>query len=571
MTTLQETSRFADLGDADLIAASRTGESDAFAELFRRHKDAVRSVALRHVRNASDADDLTSEAFTKLYGLFQEGKGPDTFFRAYACTVVSRLAYAQNDRSFRNQLTAEPELFDKPGERYVDPVMASFESSVVSKAFTSLPERWRAVLWYSEVEDLKPAEIAQFLGLSPNGVSALLVRAREGLRNAYLQQHIVSTEDADCEPIAAMLGAYVRDGLGARNAARVKEHLETCERCSGLVAHLSDVGESMRGVVLPLYIGVAASFAPLALSGGAATLGGAAAAGTVVSGAAAGTAQSPAWLTFFKSPQGLAASSVAVIAAATGVYLAADLGDNGAQTASAPQTVAASAPSTPSSAPSTAMPSNAPRPSAASAPRTTSAPPAPQKAPAAAVPSPIVVSQGDPAGFAVPVAPVQTITAPASASPAPTPQWTVRATPSPASTWATTVASSTSVTPSRAPLPQTTAVPSQSFPSAPTATPTATATVTTSTQPTPATSEQPASATPTATAGATATASASGAATGAPTASSTTAPTPLPEPSVIPLPTSSPLSTEAPAPSPTAASSSTPSSSPTGWPPFHGW
>ncbi len=330
--TVEETSRFASAADADLIAASRTGDSESFAELFRRHRGAVRAVAMRHVRSASEADDLTSEAFAKVFELIKEGRGPDAFFRAYTCTAVSRLAYAHIDRSHRDVLTDEPDLFEDPSQRYVDPVMAAFESTVVSKAFVSLPERWQAVLWYSEVDGLRPAAIAPFLGLSPNGVSALLLRAREGLRSAYLQNHIVFTEGDQCEPIAPLLGAYVRQGLGERNSARVSRHLESCDRCSGMVRHLSDVGASMRSVVLPLYIGVAASFAPMALLGAAGTT---AAAPVAESAAASAPAAAPApalapapgadsgasqpWYRALRSPVGAAAASIAAVAAAAAV------------------------------------------------------------------------------------------------------------------------------------------------------------------------------------------------------------------------------------------------------------
>src|SRR2546430_10213444 len=45
-------------------------------------------------------------------------------------------------------------------------------------------------LWQLEVEGKTPAEVAPMFGLSGNGASALAMRAREGLRQAYLQEHI---------------------------------------------------------------------------------------------------------------------------------------------------------------------------------------------------------------------------------------------------------------------------------------------------------------------------------------------------------------------------------------------
>ena len=45
------------------------------------------------------------------------------------------------------------------------------------------------VLWHLEVENQKPADIAPLLGMSANSVSALAYRAREGLRQAFLNMH----------------------------------------------------------------------------------------------------------------------------------------------------------------------------------------------------------------------------------------------------------------------------------------------------------------------------------------------------------------------------------------------
>ncbi|MDR6688248.1 DNA-directed RNA polymerase specialized sigma24 family protein [Arthrobacter sp. 1088] len=57
----------------------------------------------------------------------------------------------------------------------------------VLAALQSLPERWQKVLWYTDVLQYKPREIAPLLGIAPNAVSALVLRARKGLRAAYAE------------------------------------------------------------------------------------------------------------------------------------------------------------------------------------------------------------------------------------------------------------------------------------------------------------------------------------------------------------------------------------------------
>ena len=58
-------------------------------------------------------------------------------------------------------------------------------------------------------------------------------RAREGLRQAYLNAHIQARPPAGCEDIVPKLGAYVRNDLSNRDRQKVEEHLEGCAALHG--------------------------------------------------------------------------------------------------------------------------------------------------------------------------------------------------------------------------------------------------------------------------------------------------------------------------------------------------
>jgi DNA-directed RNA polymerase specialized sigma24 family protein len=117
---------------------------------------------------------------------------------------VRRVAF-DHAKGQRTQIPTDDADLDE-AEPFVDAAEASLERSLVAQAFASLPERWQAVLWYTEVEQARPAEVALLLGISPNSVAALRYRAREGLRQAYLQAH-VSHARPECQQVVALLAA----------------------------------------------------------------------------------------------------------------------------------------------------------------------------------------------------------------------------------------------------------------------------------------------------------------------------------------------------------------------------
>ncbi len=243
--------------DADLIAAVRGGDIDAYGVLFERHRQAAARLA-GHLVPGPDADDLVSESFIRVLAVLQAGKGPDEFFRAYLLSSIRRLHLDRIRGSKRVKTTDDESELDRAVE-FVDPTTMQFERSAAADAFGSLPERWQLVLWHLDVEGQKPADIAPMLGMSANSVSALAYRAREGLRQAYLQGHLAPTLHEGCRKTTAQLGAYVRKGLSARDSHAVEDHLDGCSRCTGLYLELSEVNSNLSGVLGPIILGSAAA------------------------------------------------------------------------------------------------------------------------------------------------------------------------------------------------------------------------------------------------------------------------------------------------------------------------
>lgn len=237
------------ISDSDLIEHVRAGDTAAFAVLHDRHAGSARALARRMSRSTADADDLVNEGFARVLRALQNGKGPDITFRPYLLSTIRRLAYDRTTREQRESPSATHEA-PEPAAQTSDPVLDGFERETAAAAFASLPERWRMVLWHTEVEGQSPAEVAELLGMKANAVAALAYRAREGLRQAYLTEHTPKAGSTkECELTAGRLGSYVRGGLTPAREASVRRHLEECDDCQAAYLELASVNTSMPAIV----------------------------------------------------------------------------------------------------------------------------------------------------------------------------------------------------------------------------------------------------------------------------------------------------------------------------------
>ena len=238
-----------DLSDDSLIGLVKGGSADAYAVLFERYRHPAHRLAA-YYSNSVDAKDIVSESFTQVYQQLRRGQGPETSFRGYLLTSVRREAGRRAKMRKRDTPTDDIATIDKSvpfGNGAVD----GFERDLIQKAFASLPQRWQKVLWHLDVDGRKPREVAPMLDMKPNSVSALAYRAREGLRKAYLEQHIMAKGEslaAACQDVRRRLVAFVRASANKSESTKVESHLQTCSRCTSAYHELEELNSHIGAV-----------------------------------------------------------------------------------------------------------------------------------------------------------------------------------------------------------------------------------------------------------------------------------------------------------------------------------
>lgn len=215
--------------DVELLTLVREdGDSEAFGELWKRHRKAAFTQA-RRLANG-DAEDIVAEAFAAIWEQLQNGGGPKDYFRAYVLTVVRNIA----SRWYRDrQRTITSDEFEGDHVPGGDALFAADdERRMMMAAFSALPERWQEVLWLLESEQHPRKVVAERLDIAPNAVSVLLRRAKEGLRVEWLRQMLPSASSGLRHPeIVGMLPRYALGTLSRNQRRSVKEHLAGCQEC----------------------------------------------------------------------------------------------------------------------------------------------------------------------------------------------------------------------------------------------------------------------------------------------------------------------------------------------------
>jgi RNA polymerase sigma factor (sigma-70 family) len=359
--------------DAELLDRARAGDHSAFSRLYERHRAAAVRLA-RSYGAQSDAEDLVSEAFERVMAVVARGAGPRDALRPYLYVTIRHLAMARRPRAHHEPLDAVPEAVVAVADL---PAMDPADRQMIAAAFSDLPERWQAVLWQTAVEGRRPREVARAVGLPANTVAVVAHRARERLRQGYLQAHVGKAATDRCRPHQERLGAYVRGGLTRRQRAAADEHVAACESCGRLVAELDDVNRLLARAVLPVFAvgateGLTAGSAGMGGAAGSAvpTTGGGAASGMAAAGASAGAGT------------GIGVTTAAVLAAVVALVALAPSGSVASDSdAATVQAVGAAAPAEQGATTTTSAP-------VAAAPDVTPAPaPPPSEAPATGLPA----------------------------------------------------------------------------------------------------------------------------------------------------------------------------------------
>jgi len=177
--------------DLLLVERAKKGDEKAFADLLHRYRDSIYFMLLKMVNNASDAEDLTIEAFGKAF------RSLDTFTPNFAFSTWLFKIATNNCIDFIRKKQASPSIIDQ-GTNEMDSYTVNIQSDnldpeedlINRQKFAQLREvvnqlkpRYKNLIELRYYKEYSYEEISKELNLPIGTIKAQLFRAKSLLYN----------------------------------------------------------------------------------------------------------------------------------------------------------------------------------------------------------------------------------------------------------------------------------------------------------------------------------------------------------------------------------------------------
>jgi RNA polymerase sigma-70 factor (ECF subfamily) len=185
--------------DGDLVLRAIGGREDGFEELVRRYQRPIAAYVYRMVGNYDAALDLTQEVFIKVYASLARYRSEYKFSTwiykiAHNAAVDHLRRYSAREQSLTGEVEGyayelplecgkpTPEQESERRERRAE----------IEAVVDQLPRAYRELVVLRHSHDLSYDEIAEVTGLPLGTVKNRLFRAREVMREQFLERGITS-------------------------------------------------------------------------------------------------------------------------------------------------------------------------------------------------------------------------------------------------------------------------------------------------------------------------------------------------------------------------------------------
>ena len=221
-----------------LVEDTIAGDSEAFARLVDRYRDAASAVAYSYLGGFDDVQDAVQEAFVHAYCNLRQLREPAKFGPWLRRIAANSCAMALRKRERSN--VSLDEVAEQPSAS--DDAHRIAARAVVREALGKLSDATRLTVTLSYINGYSHAEIAEFLEVPLTTVRSRLRHAKRKLREEMIEMvEDVLHEDKPGEELAHKILEYAKR---MNNATMVVANDEALRLCDEALAAIHDLSKS---------------------------------------------------------------------------------------------------------------------------------------------------------------------------------------------------------------------------------------------------------------------------------------------------------------------------------------
>lgn len=173
--------------DALLVAASKQGDQDAFAQLVQRYQRRIFNLVFRILQQYDEATEITQETFLAAWQGLPSFRGdarfPTWLYRiAYNCSL-KQLEHRRRDRALQAAIQAEHVLQHVDDSMRADTELEAHDrQTMIQEQISNLPAKYRIVLVLRHLQEMTYEEMAEALTMPIGTIKTHLFRARNLLK-----------------------------------------------------------------------------------------------------------------------------------------------------------------------------------------------------------------------------------------------------------------------------------------------------------------------------------------------------------------------------------------------------
>jgi RNA polymerase sigma-70 factor, ECF subfamily len=182
--------------DEVLVAAAKSGDRPAFAELWQRHSNTVFKVAYRITQNRDDAEDVIQEAWMRAYVHLNTFDGRAKFstwltrvvINSALMTLRRKRAHPETSMEITGGEIWQPREIADQTKNAEELYARNERTELLRRAICRLPPSLRNVVEIHQSNDRSIKEIAKIAGLSVAATKSRLLRARAALHRDLVER-----------------------------------------------------------------------------------------------------------------------------------------------------------------------------------------------------------------------------------------------------------------------------------------------------------------------------------------------------------------------------------------------